>query len=88
MKKAYLLLCTCLFLLTLNAQKELSPDYSFNVSEPYQVYDAAKKFYFSKNKQVLTVKPWKKYLVIQKFDVEGLGIISEKNMKISLIIML
>ncbi|RED43167.1 hypothetical protein DFQ10_10679 [Winogradskyella eximia] len=79
MKKAYLLLCTCLFLLTLNAQKELSPDYSFNVSEPYQVYDAAKKFYFSKNKQVLTVKPWKKYLVIQKFDVEGLGIISEKK---------
>jgi len=81
MKKTYLLLFTCLFILAGNAQNELSPDYSFNVSEPYQVYDAAKKYYFSKDQQILTVKPWKKYLVIQKFDVDGLNLLSKKEYK-------
>ncbi|MFD2542728.1 hypothetical protein ACFSSB_10405 [Lacinutrix gracilariae] len=79
MKKIYLLLCICVFVFTANAQNEISPDYNFTVSEPYQVYDAAKKYYFSKNSEILAVKPWKKYLVIQKFGVDGLQLISEKK---------
>jgi hypothetical protein len=64
-----------------HAQKSLSPDYSYNISEPYQVYDAAKKFYFSDGKEILTVKPWKKYIAIQKFDVESLKQLSIKEYK-------
>ncbi|MBU2938222.1 hypothetical protein KO494_01595 [Lacinutrix sp. C3R15] len=79
MKKIYLLLCICFFAYTTKAQNEISPDYNFNVSEPYQVYDAAKKYYFSKNSEILAVKPWKKYLVIQKFGVDGLDLLSEKK---------
>lgn len=79
MKKIYGLLLLCLFTFELSAQKSLSPDYDYEISEPYKVYDAAKKFYFSDGNQILTVKPWKKYLVIQKFDVENLKILSEEK---------
>ncbi|WP_298502870.1 hypothetical protein [uncultured Maribacter sp.] len=79
MKKIYLLLFICFCLSTAYAQNELSEDYHYEVSEPYKVYDAAKKYYFSKNRQILTIKPWKGYLVIQKFDVDGLTVISEKK---------
>ena len=79
MKKILLLLCVCFYAFATNAQNEISPDYNFNVSDPYQVYDAAKKYYFSKDNEILAVKPWKKYLVIQKFGVDGLNLISEKK---------
>ncbi|HBC02880.1 MAG TPA: hypothetical protein DC015_01465, partial [Aequorivita sp.] len=58
------------------SQKELSADYSYTVSEPYQVYDAPKKYYFSDGNQILSVKPWKNSIVLQKFDVATLKQIS------------
>jgi len=51
------------------AQKSLSKDFSYTVSKPYQVYDAPKKFYFTKDNEMLTIKPYKENVVIQKFDV-------------------
>ncbi|WP_452232913.1 hypothetical protein [Lacinutrix sp. MEBiC02595] len=81
MKKIYLLLCLCFYVFAANAQNEISPDYNFNVSAPYPVYDAPVKYYFNKGNEILSVKPWKKQLVIQKFGVEGLNLISEKKYK-------
>lgn len=82
MKKIYGLILLCLFAFESHAQKKsLSPDYSYSISEPYQVYDAAKKFYFSDGNEILTVKPWKKYIAIQKFDVGALKQLSIKEYK-------
>lgn len=72
MKKNVLVILSFLMFFGAQAQKSLSKDFSYTVSDPYQVYDSAKKFYFTKNGEMLTVKPWKKYLVIQKFDVATL----------------
>lgn len=76
-KVLYLLLLVATFYSY--GQKELSSDYSFTVSEPYQVYDSPKKYYFSDGNQILTVKPWKKSVVLQKFDVSNLKQISVKE---------
>ncbi len=73
----YLLLLTVTFYSY--GQKELSADYSYTVSEPYQVYDSPKKFYFSDGNQILSLKPWKKSVVVQKFDVSTLKQISVKE---------
>jgi hypothetical protein len=65
MKKTILLFA---FLITTGisfAQKELSKDYSYTVSQPYKVFDGT-KFYFSKNDEVLTIKIDGKEALIQK----------------------
>jgi len=72
MKNKLLILLGLFFVITLQAQKGLSKDYSYTVSKPYQVEDAAMKFYFNKDRQILSVKAWNKFVVIQKFDVETL----------------
>lgn len=61
------------------AQKDLSKDYSYTVSEPYKVYDG-EKFYFSRDNQVLTVKIRGKEAVIQKFNGSGdkISFVAEK----------
>lgn len=51
----------------LHAQKELSKDYSYTVSEPYKVVDGS-KFYFSRDNQILTVKVDGADVLIQKLD--------------------
>lgn len=60
-------------------QKKLSADYSYTVSEPYQVYDSPKKFYLSEKSEILSIKPWKKSVVVLKFDVNTLKLISTKE---------
>ncbi|WP_179021022.1 hypothetical protein [Winogradskyella forsetii] len=71
MKKVYILFCTCLFLLTADAQIELSPDYSFSVSEPYEVIDGDKE-YFHHGNNIIAIKQFRKNLYIQKFNSETL----------------
>lgn len=56
--------------LQVKAQKTLSPDYSFTVSEPYRVFDAEKKFYFAENGKTLSVKFDGSDILIQKFDAD------------------
>lgn len=63
---------------TLLAQKELSKDYSYTVSNPYKVFDASRKLYFSKGNQTLAIKIDKKETAIQKFDSEKPAFIKEK----------
>ncbi|MEP0263299.1 hypothetical protein [Dokdonia sp.] len=61
------------------AQKSLSNDYSYTVSEPYQVYDSPRKKYFSDGETILAVKPWKKKVIVQKYDVGSLTNISAET---------
>lgn len=62
------------------AQKDLSKDYSYTVSEPYKVFDG-EKFYFSKDNQVLTVKVDGREVLIQKLNSgsDKISFISEKK---------
>ncbi|MFT3793735.1 hypothetical protein [Flavobacterium sp.] len=67
MKKLLLLLAFC-GCLNAHAQKDLSRDYAYSVSEPYRVFDAKKKFYFSSGDQSLAIKFDDNDILIQKFD--------------------
>lgn len=63
------------------AQKTLSKDYQYTVSEPYRVVDGDQKFYFSRegSKQVIALKFDKPEIFIQRFDPDKPGFISEKK---------
>ena len=56
------------------AQKELSKDYSYEVSTPYKVVDARSKEYFSNGTEVLAVKikANKNQVLLQKYNVAGM----------------
>lgn len=79
MKKIVLLLLVISAPFSNYGQKGLSSEYSYSVSEPYQVYDASKKFYLSEKNQILSMKPYKKSVVVLKFDVGSLKLISTKE---------
>lgn len=53
------------------AQKELSSDYEYSVSEPYEVIDGA-KMYFAHDNKLIAVKMRRKSVYIQQFDTETL----------------
>lgn len=60
------------------AQRALSTDYSYKISQPYKVFDAKEKIYFSKGNEVLAVKLDGKEILIQKFDSDKPAFIKEK----------
>jgi len=72
MKKHYLLL---LFLITysINSYSQItaSEDYSFEVSDPYEVIDGYKKYFVHQDKMI-AVKMRKKTIYIQQFDTKSL----------------
>ncbi|MGH2664612.1 hypothetical protein [Flavobacterium sp.] len=71
-----------LFVMILNqsyAQKTLSSDYAYKVSEPYRVFDADLKMYFSKGNEVLALKLDGKEILIQKFNADKPAFIKEKK---------
>ncbi|MEO8517296.1 MAG: hypothetical protein ABI426_11145 [Flavobacterium sp.] len=59
------------------AQKTLSNDYTYKVSEPYKVFDAKEKIYFSRGNEVLALKLDGKEILIQKFNSEAPAFIKE-----------
>ncbi len=66
-------LLSAIFLLALvfdgtSQKKPLSKDYSYNVSTPYKVIDADKKFYLSGDNKTVAVKVDKRDISIQRFD--------------------
>ena len=61
-----------------HSQKTLSTDYSYKVSEPYKVFDANEKMYFSKGNEVMALKFDGKKILIQKFDSDKPAFIKEK----------
>lgn len=61
------------------AQKTLSKDYSYNVSAPYKVVDAKKKYYFSKGNESLAIKFDGADIMIQKFDNTKPGFVKEQK---------
>lgn len=60
------------------AQKKLSKDYSYTVSEPYKVFDASDKIYFARGNESLAIKFDGKEVLIQKFDSEKPAFVSQK----------
>lgn len=76
------LFCTVvLFVLTLTcySQKTLSGDYAYKVSEPYRVFDAKEKIYFSKGNEAMALKLDGKEILIQKFNSDKPAFIKEKR---------
>lgn len=69
MKKLLYVLVVCAAFQA-QAQKTLSKDYAFKVSQPYRVVDAESKHYFAKGNEALAVKFDEKIVTIQKFDTE------------------
>lgn len=61
------------------AQVQLSSDYSYNVSEPYKLFDAERKLYLSKNNEVMVLKFARKEVLIQKFNTEKPSLVKEKT---------
>lgn len=59
------------------SQKTMSSDYAYKVSEPYKVFDAKEKIYFSKGNEVLALKLDGKEVLIQKFNSETPAFIKE-----------
>ena len=82
MKKTLLLLLILATTGFAYAQKNLSKDYSYTVSNPYKVYDG-QKFYLSQDDQVMAVKIWKDKVIIQKFSGTGekISFTAEKEYK-------
>lgn len=77
MKKFFSLLLLATASFHGHAQKTLSRDYSYTVSEPYKVFDAKKKFYFSRANEAMAVKFDGDEVLIQKFDSEKPAFIKE-----------
>jgi hypothetical protein len=71
MKKTLMLLAVLLNMGFAYAQKDLSKDYSYTVSKPYEVFDADTKLYFYRDNQVLTVKIDRKEILLQKLTTNG-----------------
>ena len=60
------------------SQKTLSNDYSYKVSEPYKVFDAKEKIYFSRGNEVMALKFDGKEIMIQKFNSDKPAFVKEK----------
>jgi len=81
MKKTITLVLLILVTTFTFAQKELSKDYDYKVSEPYRVVDARTKEYFSNRKEVLGVKikANKNQVLLQKYNVDGMKEIGKET---------
>ena len=80
MKKFFL--GAMLFLSMLSfSQMKVENSYSYKVSEPYKVFDADEKHYFSRDNKSITVKIDGRNIMIQSFDNEKPKFISEKLYK-------
>lgn len=78
-KQLYLLLLLSLTINQIHSQKTLSASYPYKVSEPYRVFDAKEKLYFSRGNEVLAVKLDGKEILLQKFDSEKPAFVKEKK---------
>jgi hypothetical protein len=77
--KKILLFAVLLTISITHAQKELSKDYSYNVSAPYKVFDADEKLYFYRDNQILTVKIDNKEILLQKLESGSEKIVFKKE---------
>jgi len=82
MKKQLLLLLCFLTLGSITAQVKLSKDYSYSISIPYKVFDGD-KYYFNHDGHIVTFKIFKKKILTQKFEVEGLKEVTRTEYSIS-----
>ena len=76
MKQLYCLIIA-LIAISGHAQKNLSGDYSYSISDPYRVFDAEQKIYFAKGNEAMAIKFDGKEVLIQKYDTQKPAFISE-----------
>ncbi len=75
----------CLLTLSSFAQKdkepavELTKDFTYSVSKPYEVVDGRRKEYFGKNGEVLSAKFHGKTCILQKFEGASLNEVKRKE---------
>jgi hypothetical protein len=79
MRKLFYILSISLLSFQGFSQMKLSSDYSYKVSEPYRVFDAKAKFYFSKNNEAMALKFDGKEVLIQKFNTEKPAFVKEQK---------
>ncbi|OOB82843.1 hypothetical protein BZL53_07755 [Flavobacterium columnare] len=78
MRKTFLTLLVSVLAITTNySQMKNSSEYSYKISEPYKVFDARNKVYFSKGNEVMAVKLDREEILIQKFDSNKPAFIKE-----------
>ena len=78
MKKFICILALCLSVSAF-AQKTLSKDYDFKVSQPYKVFDANMKYYFTRENEAMSVKFNGAKIAIQKFDTQKPALIKQND---------
>lgn len=82
--KIYIITFSLFYCCFLNAQNNLSKDYTYTIGEPYEnikpVINNYRPFYYTKKgNQIMAVKSNLKRLVVQKFNVENLKLISSEE---------
>lgn len=66
--------------ISFNGYSQMKPSgKSFNVSDPYKVFDAKTKLYFAKGKEGMAIKFDGDNVIIQKFDTEKPSFVKEKK---------
>lgn len=79
MRKLVVFLIICLLGLNGYSQNKSTVDYTYEVSNPYKVFDARNKFYFSKDNEAITLKFGGANVIIQKFSIDKPSVIKEKK---------
>lgn len=82
--KIYIITFSLFYCCFLNAQSNLSKDYTYTIGEPYEnikgVINGYWPFYYTtKDDQIMAIKSNRKQLVVQIFNVENLKLISSKE---------
>jgi len=79
MRKSVAFLIICLLGLNGYSQNKSTEDYTYEMSNPYKVFDARNKFYFSKDNEAITLKFGGANVIIQKFSIDKPSVIKEKK---------
>jgi hypothetical protein len=78
MKKLLCILALCAGFHS-KAQKTLSKDYEYKISEPYEEVDADDKYYLSGDGKLISVKIDKRDIYVQRYNTDKPGLASEKK---------
>lgn len=76
------LVCLLLLLPAFNlmySQQKKADDFTFKVGEPYRVFDFDNIYYFSKGKEIMTVKFIRSHTIIQKFEDSKPSLVNAKK---------
>lgn len=84
--KFYITIISLFYCCYFNAQNQLSKDYTYAIGEPYENIEELLNgywpfYYTAKNNQIMAIKRNRKQLIVQKFDMENLKLVSAEEIK-------